>query len=133
MSFSSWAGFAKIVRGEILHLKEKDYVATTTALGGGNFRKIVFHIWPNLTGVLSVNASFALAGTIISESGLSFLGLGAPVTTPTWGALLNNGRRFLFEAPHICLFPGLAIFFLVMGFHLFGDGLRDWLDPRENF
>jgi peptide/nickel transport system permease protein len=72
-----------------------------------------------------------MAGTIIAESSLSFLGLGAPPTTPTWGALLNSGRKILVEAPHVSLFPGLAILTLVLGFNLFGDGLRDHLDPKK--
>jgi peptide/nickel transport system permease protein len=72
-----------------------------------------------------------MSGTIISESGLSFLGLGAPPTTPTWGALMSAGRRILFEAPHVSLFPGLAILMLVLGFNMFGDGLRDAVDPKR--
>lgn len=132
MCITSWTGFARLVRGEVLHLKQKEYVVTTKALGGGGFRQLILHIWPNLLGVVLVNATFALAGTIIAESGLSFLGLGAPVSTPTWGALLSSGRRFLFEAPHVSLFPGMMIVLLVLACNLAGDGLRDWLDPRQN-
>jgi peptide/nickel transport system permease protein len=131
MSLTGWAGFARLVRGEVLHLREKEYVLTARALGASTPRQLVFHIWPNLFGILVVHSTFALAGTIIAEAGLSFLGLGVPSTTPTWGALLNSGRRFLSEAPHISLFPGAAILLLVLGFNLFGDGLRDYLDPRQ--
>lgn len=131
MCITTWTGFARLVRGEVLYLKEKDYVQSTRALGGGTLRQVIIHIWPNLVGVLVVNATFTMAGTIIAESGLSFLGLGAPATTPTWGALLNSGRKILLEAPHVSIFPGLAILTLVLGFNLFGDGLRDFLDPKK--
>ena len=132
MCLTSWTGFARLVRGEVLHLKLKEYVISTQALGGGQLRQLIIHIWPNLVGVLLVNATFALAGTIIAESGLSFLGLGVPATTPTWGALLSSGRRFLFEAPHISLAPGLMIVLLVLACNLAGDGLRDLIDPKRN-
>jgi peptide/nickel transport system permease protein len=92
---------------------------------------MVYHIWPNLLGILVVQMTFGMSGTIITESGLSFLGLGAPPTVPTWGSLLNSGRRILTEAPHVSLFPGLAILTLVLGFNLVGDSLRDWLNPRK--
>jgi peptide/nickel transport system permease protein len=131
MSLTGWAGFARLIRGEVLHLREKEYVLTARALGAGTLRQLVFHVWPNLFGIVVVQATFALAGTIIAEAGLSFLGLGVPSTTPTWGALLNSGRRFLSEAPQISLFPGAAILILVLGFNLLGDGLRDFLDPRQ--
>jgi peptide/nickel transport system permease protein len=85
-----------------------------------------------LIGLVIVQMTFATAGTIMTESGLSFLGLGAPATTPTWGSLLNSGRRVLIEAPHISIFPGLAILWLVLGFNLTGDGLRDWLNPKRD-
>ena len=131
MCLTAWTGYARLVRGEVLHLREREYVVTARALGGGSIRQIVVHIWPNLVGPLVVHATFAMAGTIIAESSLSFLGLGAPPTTPTWGALLNSGRKILLEAPHVSIFPGLAILTLVLGFNLFGDGLRDYLDPKK--
>lgn len=131
MTLSGWAGFARLVRGEVLHLKQKDYVQSTRALGGGPLRTMVLHIWPNLFGVVSVQATFAMAGTIVAEAGLSFLGLGVPASTPTWGALLNSGRQVLTEAPHVSLAAGGAIFFLVLAFNLLGDGLRDYFDPKS--
>lgn len=131
MSITGWAGVARLVRGEITHLKEKEYVQSAIALGNSSFRVITVHIWPNLIGVMTVQCTFAMAGTLIIESGLSFLGLGAPPTTPTWGMLLNSGRYFLVEAPHISIFPGLAILILVLGFNLLGDGLREILDPKS--
>lgn len=131
MTLSGWAGFARLIRGEVLYLKHKDYVQSNRALGGGPVRTMVLHIWPNLFGVLSVQATFAMAGTIVAEAGLSFLGLGVPATTPTWGALLNSGRQILTEAPHVSLAAGGAIFLLVLAFNLLGDGLRDLMDPKS--
>lgn len=131
MSLTGWASFARLVRGEVLYLKEKEYVLTSRSLGSGAIRQVVYHIWPNLLGILFVQSTFAMAGTIISESGLSFLGLGVPATTPSWGALLNSGRKVLFEAPYVSLSAGLAIMILVLGFNLLGDGLRDLFDPRR--
>ena len=132
MSLTGWASYARLIRGEFLHLKSKDYVVACQALGASPLRQIVFHILPNLIGPLVVHSSFSMAGTIISESSLSFLGLGVPPTTPTWGSLLNAGRTVLIEAPYMSIFPGIAIVLLVLGFNLFGDGLRDLLDPQKN-
>jgi peptide/nickel transport system permease protein len=132
MCITGWATYARLVRAEVLHLKSKEYVQSARAVGANPFRIVIFHIWPNLVGPIVVQSSFAMAGTIIAESSLSFLGLGAPPTTPTWGALLNAGRKILIEAPHVSFFPGLAIVLLVLGFNLFGDGLRDYLDPKKN-
>jgi peptide/nickel transport system permease protein len=131
MCLTGWTSYARLVRGEILHLKTRDYVLAARATGAGPIRLILFHLWPNLVSPLTVQATFGMAGTILTESGLSFLGLGAPPTEPTWGSLLNAGRRALVEAPHLSLFPGLAIFLLVLGLNLFGDGLRDLLDPKK--
>lgn len=132
MCATGWATYARLVRAEVLHLKAKEYVQSAKALGANPLRVVVLHVWPNLVGPIVVQSSFAMAGTIIAESSLSFLGLGAPPTTPTWGALLNAGRKILIEAPHVSIFPGLAIVLLVLGFNLFGDGLRDYLDPKKN-
>lgn len=131
MCVTSWTGFARLIRGEVLHLKEREHVQSARAVGATSLRIIVLHIWPNLISLVVVQATFSMAGTIIAESGLSFLGLGVPSGTPTWGALLNSGRRVMTEAPHIALAPGLAIVFLVAGFNLLGEGLRDLLDPRR--
>ncbi len=132
MSLTGWAGYARLIRGEFLHLKTMDYVIASQAMGASPLRQIICHILPNLTGPLVVQSSFSMAGTIISESSLSFLGLGTPPTTPTWGALLNAGRGVLLEAPYMSIFPGLAIVLLVLGFNLFGDGMRDALDPKKS-
>lgn len=131
LCLTAWTSFARLVRGEVLHLKEREHVLNARALGAGRLRLIVLHIWPNLAGLLIVQATFALAGTVLAESGLSFLGLGVSPSTPTWGSLLNSGRRVLNESPHVSFAPGMAILLLVLGFNLLGDGLRDYLDPRR--
>lgn len=131
LSLTAWTAFARLVRGEMLHLKEREHVLNARALGAGGVRIVVRHVWPNLAGLLLVQCTFAMAGTVIAESGLSFLGLGVSPSTPTWGALLNSGRRVLSEAPHVSFAPGCAIVLLVLGFNLLGDGLRERLDPRR--
>lgn len=131
LCLTSWTGYARLVRGEVLHLKEREYVQSARAMGASHLRILTKHIWPNLIGLLIVQSTFAMAGTIISESGLSFLGLGVPVSTPTWGSLLNSGRRVMMDAPHVSFSAGFAIMTVVLGFNLLGDGLRDLLDPRR--
>ena len=128
---TGWTGYARLIRGEVLHLKTKDYVQSAISVGATTPRILILHIWPNLVSVIVIQASFGMAGTIIAESGLSFLGLGVPPTVPSWGALLNAGRQVLVDAPHISIFPGLAIVSLVLSFNLIGDGLRDILDPKK--
>ena len=132
MSVTGWAGYARLVRGEFLHLMKCEHVIAAQALGVGPLRRVVLHIWPNLLGPLIVQASFGMAATVIAESALSFLGLGAPPEVPTWGRLLYEGQAHLEEAPHISLFPGLAVMLLVLAFNLLGDGLRDYLDPHSS-
>jgi len=131
LSITGWTGFARLVRGEVLHLKEQDFIQAAKSVGCSQSRIVVFYIWPNMTGVLLVQSTFALAGTLIVESGLSFLGLGAPAHIPTWGSLLNSGKFYLVEAPHIAFFPGLCIVLLVLGFNLLGDGMKQVLDPKK--
>ena len=131
LCITGWTGYARLVRGEVLHLKEKEYVMATKSYGAGPLRQVMAHIWPNLIGVLVVQSTFTLAGTIIAESGLSFLGLGAPPETPTWGSLLYSGRKYLSEAPHLSIIPSLCILTLVLGFNLIGDALRDHFDPKQ--
>jgi len=131
LSITGWTGFARLVRGEVLHLKEQDFIQAAKSIGCSQWRIVVLYIWPNMTGVLLVQSTFALAGTLIVESGLSFLGLGAPAHVPTWGSLLNSGKFYLVEAPHISFFPGLCIVLLVLGFNLLGDGVKHILDPKK--
>jgi peptide/nickel transport system permease protein len=131
LCLTGWASYARLIRGEILHLKHKDFVLSADAMGVSPLRKIVFYIWPNLIGPVMIQASFGMSVIIITESSLSFLGIGVPPSTPTWGSLLSSGRNYLLEAPYMSLFPGLALMIVVLGFNLLGDGLRDLLDPKN--
>jgi peptide/nickel transport system permease protein len=123
--------FARVVRGPVLALKEREFVEASRALGAPAVRIVGRHILPNLASVLVVQTSIALSWAILTEASLSFLGLSAQPPTPSWGAMLNEGRQNLELAPHLAVFPGLAIMLAVLGFNLLGDGLRDALDPRK--
>ncbi|BFT69584.1 MULTISPECIES: nickel transporter permease [Paenibacillus] len=122
--------FARIVRGSTLSVKKLEYIDAIRSLGASDMRIIFVHIFPNILSPIIVQATLRLATAILSAAGLSFLGLGAQPPLPEWGAMLSNGRDFLFTVPYLALFPGLAISTLVIGFNVFGDGLRDALDPR---
>ncbi|TQR38944.1 nickel transporter permease [Brevibacillus brevis] len=122
--------FARIVRGSTLTVKKLEYIDAIRSLGANDFTIIFRHIFPNILSPIIVQATMRLATAILSAAGLSFLGLGAQPPLPEWGAMLSNGRDFLFTAPHLAMFPGIAIATLVLGFNIFGDGLRDALDPR---
>ena len=127
---SSIPAFARIVRGSILTLKEREFVEAARALGGGGGRILFRHLLPNCLAPVIVQASLRMATVLLTASGLSFLGLGVQPPTPEWGAMLSNARSYLIVAPHVATIPGLAIMVVVVGFNLFGDGLRDTLDPR---
>ncbi|WP_083675303.1 nickel transporter permease [Paenibacillus sp. FSL R5-0490] len=122
--------FARIVRGSTLSVKKMEYIDAIRVLGASDPKIIFVHILPNIMSPIIVQGTLRLATSILSVAGLSFLGMGAQPPTPEWGAMLSDGRDFLFTAPHIALFPGIAIALIVLGFNLFGDGLRDALDPR---
>ena len=130
LSITGWTSFARLIRAEILHLKQREFVLGAESMGASHWRKLVFHIWPGLIGPVSVQASFAMAAVVITESSLSFLGIGLPPGTPSWGALLNSGRNYLIEAPQLSLFPGFALLLLILSFNILGDALRDMLDPK---
>lgn len=125
-----WASYARVVRAEVLSLRERDFVLAARALGVSNARIIFRHLLPNVLGVVIVLASLSVAGVILTESALSFLGLGTQPPTASWGSMLTNGRTYIRAYPHIALFPGLMITITVLAFNLLGDGLRDALDPR---
>lgn len=125
-----WVSYARLVRSQILSLRETEYIMAAHALGYSSMRIIFGHLLPNILGPLIVQATFGLAGNIIAEAGLSFLGLGVQPPTPSWGAMLNEGRAVLLQAPHLTTFPGLAILLVVLSFHFLGDGLRDAVDPK---
>lgn len=122
--------FARVVRGSTLALKKLEYIDAIKTLGAGDARIIFKHILPNILSPIIVQATIRMAYAILTASGLSFLGIGAQPPTPEWGAMLNDGRQFIFDYPHVALFPGLAIVAVVLAFNLFGDGLRDALDPK---
>jgi len=127
LSAIGWTSYARLVRAETLSLRERAHVESAVSLGASPLRLLVFHILPLLTGPLLVQATFGFAGAVVAEASLSFLGLGTQPPTPSWGAMLNEGRNFLLVAPHLALFPGLAVFATVLGINFLGDGLRDWL------
>ncbi len=126
-----WVGYARLVRGQALRAREFEYVQAARALGAGPARIILRHVLPSAFPAVIVQATLGMAGAIIAEASLSFLGLGVQPPTPSWGTMLDAGRSHLFDAPHLTLFPGLAIATLVLGFNFLGDGLRDKLDPKN--
>lgn len=130
VGFFSVPMFARLVRGSTMEVKKLEYIDAVRTLGANDLIIIVRHILPNILSPIIIQASMRLATAILSAAGLSFLGLGAQPPSPEWGAMLSTGRDFLFNAPHIALFPGLMISMLVLGLNLLGDGLRDALDPR---
>lgn len=123
-------GYARIVRGEVHVVKKEEYCTAVSALGASGPRLLFLHILPNCISAIIVYATLNVAGAIISEASLSFLGLGIQPPTPSWGNILRAGKDALLTAPHVALFSGLAIFVTVLGFNLFGDGLRDVFDPK---
>lgn len=126
-----WASYARIVRADVLSVRERDYVFSARAMGAGTPRIISRHVLPNVLGPVIVLASLQVGGIIILEAALSFLGLGIQKPTPSWGNMLADGRAYIREYPHIAIAPGVMIFLTVLAFNLLGDGLRDALDPRQ--
>ncbi len=110
--------------------RELDYVQAARALGARDWRLLVVHIWPNIVAPVTVQAAIGLAGAILSEATLSFLGLGVPPPTPSWGGILNDGRAHLLDAPHLVVFPALCVMAVILAFNFLGDALRDRIDPR---
>jgi len=123
-------GYARVVRGATLSVKENEYVQAARALGSSDVRILVHHVMPNIMAPLIVMITFGLASCVLSAAALSFLGLGAQPPQPEWGMLINEGRRYMLKAPWLVLGPGAVITMVILGFNLFGDGLRDALDPR---
>ena len=130
LSLIGWTGYARLARAEVLALRQREHVEAARALGMSSYRIVVRHVLPLIAAPVLVQATFGLAGAIVAEASLSFLGLGVQPPTPSWGAMLNEGRSFLLVAPHLTLWPGLAIFSAVLALNLLGDGLLDWLDVR---
>ncbi len=130
LSMIGWVGYARLVRGQSLRAREFEYVQAARALGAGARRIIIRHVLPTALPAVVVQATLGMAGAIIAEAALSFLGLGVQPPTPSWGTMLDAGRSHLFDAPHLTIFPGMAIAILVLGFNFLGDGLRDRIDPK---
>lgn len=130
LALGGWVGYARIVRGQVLAVREKEYVEAAQALGVPSIHILFRHIMPNTMAPVIVIASFAVATTILAEAALSFLGLGVKPAIPTWGGMLADGRDYLRDAWWLATFPGIAIMITVLGINLFGDWLRDYLDPR---
>jgi peptide/nickel transport system permease protein len=130
LSVIGWVGYARLVRGQVLRAREFEYVQAARALGAGAPRILWQHVIPTAIPAVVVQATLGMAGAIIGEASLSFLGLGVQPPTPSWGTMLNGGRAHILDAPHLTIFPGLAIALLVLGFNFLGDGLRDLTDPK---
>jgi peptide/nickel transport system permease protein len=126
----NWVGYARLVRGQVLKVREMEYVTAAKALGARSPRVITRHVLPNVINPVIVMATLGLAGAILAEAALSFLGLGVQPPTPSWGAMLTSGRQYLGIANHLAIFPGAAIMLAVMGLNFLGDGLIDALDPK---
>ena len=130
LSLIGWVGYARLVRGQVLRARELEFVQAARALGASTLRVLVHHVIPTTLPAVTVQATLGMGGAILAEASLSFLGLGVQPPTPSWGTMLNYGRIHLLDAPHLTIFPGLAIAVLVLGFNFLGDGLRDVLDPK---
>ena len=131
LSVIGWVGYARLMRAQVLKVREYDFVAAARALGASDFRILLKHILPNSIQPLIVQASLGMAGAILAEAGLSFLGLGVPEPIPSWGKMIDDSREFWFTAPHLFIFPGIMIALSVLSFNFIGDGLRERLDPRR--
>jgi peptide/nickel transport system permease protein len=127
---AGWAGYARLARAQVLKVKEMDFIAAARSLGASDARILWRHLLPNTIQPVLIQATIGMASAILAESTLSFLGLGVLAPTPSWGAMLNDARNHLFDAPHMIVFPALGIMAAVLSFNLLGDALRDWLDPK---
>ena len=131
LCIGGWVGYARLVRAQVLAVKEKEFVEAARALGASDWRIVTRHILPNIIQPVIVQAAIGMAGAVLAEATMSFLGLGVPPPTASWGSMLNDGRAHLFDAPHLVLFPALAVMLAVLSFNFIGDALRDYMDPRS--
>jgi peptide/nickel transport system permease protein len=130
LAISGWVGYARLVRAQVMAVKEREFVEAARALGATDLRVLGRHILPNILQPLIVQAAIGMAAAVLAEATLSFLGLGIPAPAASWGAMLNDGRSHLFDAPHLVFFPAIAVMLCVLAFNFLGDALRDYLDPR---
>jgi peptide/nickel transport system permease protein len=131
LSLGGWIGYARLVRAQVLAVREREFVEAARALGGSDVRILVRHILPNILQPVIVQTAIGMAGAILAEATMSFLGLGVPPPTASWGSMLNDARSHLFDAPHLVFFPAAAVMLAVLSFNFIGDALRDVLDPRS--
>ena len=131
LCIGGWVGYARLVRAQVLGVKEREFVEAARALGASDWRVVTRHILPNIIQPVIVQAAIGMAGAVLAEATMSFLGLGVPPPTASWGTMLNDGRAHLFDAPHLVLFPALAVMLAVLSFNFIGDALRDYMDPRS--
>ncbi len=130
LSLSGWVGYARLVRAQVLAVREREFVEAARALGASDLHLLTRHILPNILQPLTVQTAVGMAGAVLAEATLSFLGLGVPPPAASWGSMLNDGRSHLFDAPHLVFFPAVAVMLAVLSFNFIGDALRDQLDPR---
>ena len=131
LCIGGWVGYARLVRAQVLAVKEREFVEAARALGASDWRIVSRHIWPNIIQPVIAQAAIGMAGAVLAEATMSFLGLGVPPPTASWGSMLNDGRSHLFDAPHLVLFPAAAVMLAVLSFNFIGDALRDYMDPRS--
>ena len=130
LALSGWVGYARLVRAQVMAIKTREFVEAARALGASDLRIVFRHILPNIVQPLIVQAAIGMAGAVLAEATLSFLGLGIPPPAASWGSMLNDARSHLFESPHMVAFPAAAVMLCVLSFNFLGDALRDRLDPR---
>ncbi len=130
LSISGWVGYARLARAQVMAVKEREFVEAARALGASDLRLMLRHILPNIVQPLIVQTAIGMAGAVLAEATLSFLGLGIPAPAASWGSMLNEARSHLFDAPYMVVFPALAVMLAVLSFNFIGDALRDQLDPR---
>jgi peptide/nickel transport system permease protein len=130
LAISGWVGYARLVRAQVMAVKEKEFVEAARALGASDIRIMSRHVLPNILQPLIVQAAIGMAGAVLAEATLSFLGLGIPPPAASWGSMLNDARSHLFDSPHLVFFPAMAVMLCVLSFNFIGDALRDYLDPR---
>jgi peptide/nickel transport system permease protein len=131
LSLGGWVGYARLVRAQVLAVREREFVEAARSLGANDLHIIIRHILPNIIQPVIVQAAIGMAGAILAEATMSFLGLGVPPPTASWGSMLNDARSHLFDSPHLVLFPAVTVMLAVLSFNLIGDALRDLLDPRS--
>ena len=127
---TGWAGYARLARAQVLKVKELEFILAARSLGASHVRIMLRHLLPNILQPILIQATIGMAGAILAEATLSFLGLGVLAPLPSWGSMLSDARNHLFDAPHMVIFPALAVMTAVLAFNLLGDAWRDWLDPR---